>query len=771
MLITRILSLILLLFNPMACWAIDDIYSLNLEALLKIKTRVASNVEDNWRKQPASVSVITRDKIALSNARTLSELLNTYVPGYFLVEDQDDTIAGFRGLVADNNSKVMLLLNGVNLNTEWFWGPPDAILNGLDLNYIERVEVTRSPGSVTLGQGALLGVINIVTRQYQQDRAAVSISYGDDGLRTQHLIGHWQYDSIQTNLYLGTGRFDSQALDNSGWAALRLDQGLTVYQRQHHLRRGQYNNYLLDINGQGWGVSGFHFEQKRDLYNFFRDREVVEQRLDGLNFNYQEIMSTNISVQLSGKYIRDDYALYSHGSNIPVPSRLTYEAIDSGFAPFVSSFPELVDNQVAANTVMGGTREERSGIAFKLNWDELIRDNRLVLGAEVNYFKSGQKNHRGDNFIINEQIQSLGLFSDGNDGFIASGDPNMTNAYVKPGQFNIKSFFVEDFYQVNDQLEIFAAFRWDSHPNWGEKITPRFGLLYDIDSAHLFRLSWQSGFRGAVGVQFSGGFVQDGFLAEDNFSAINAVAETLVDFDFDGIASNDSAVLLPVKPESIKSLELAYQFNLQNLRVNSVLFFNNVEDILIAKAHGYQGLEFGDAIGSDTVGTWNGSWYYQNQNGTLEQNGLELEIAYESDPWYLEISHSAVSISKADQGTIGNYVLEGKKIAAYPDQVTRLHLRYHYPADYGQWTFALHDLWYQDYYAPTGIIMAGANIVDLASKLRLTRIPQMELGFHLKNVTDANELYPINGTGNLSGAVGSPAIEGRSWWLNLSYEF
>ena len=40
--------------------------------------------------------------------------------------------------------------------------------------------------------------------------------------------------------------------------------------------------------------------------------------------------------------------------------------------------------------------------------------------------------------------------------------------------------------------------------------------LYDIDGKHLFRFTYQTGFRGAV-VQFAGGFVQDGFLAEENF--------------------------------------------------------------------------------------------------------------------------------------------------------------------------------------------------------------------------------------------------------------
>ncbi|MFY7786718.1 MAG: TonB-dependent receptor plug domain-containing protein, partial [Thermoflexibacteraceae bacterium] len=117
------------------------------------KVSVASNVITDQEKQPASVTTISHEQLRSSGARTLSEALMYFVPNYFAVEDQDDVIAAFRGLAADNNSKVLLLINGQNMNTEFFWGPPDAILNSADYDYIEKVEVIRGSGSVTLGQG------------------------------------------------------------------------------------------------------------------------------------------------------------------------------------------------------------------------------------------------------------------------------------------------------------------------------------------------------------------------------------------------------------------------------------------------------------------------------------------------------------------------------------------------------------------------------------------------------------------------------------------
>jgi len=169
----KFLAIIALTMHSQGLWAacdtsFDDLINLPFEQLLETDVSVASKVSNDPDKQPVSVTVVTREQLQLSAARTLNEALMVYVPGFFTVEDQDDTIAAFRGLAADNNSKVMMLLNGHNLNAEWFMGPPDAILNSNNFDWIERIEVIRGPGSVTLGQGALLGVINIITRKAEQ---------------------------------------------------------------------------------------------------------------------------------------------------------------------------------------------------------------------------------------------------------------------------------------------------------------------------------------------------------------------------------------------------------------------------------------------------------------------------------------------------------------------------------------------------------------------------------------------------------------------------
>lgn len=745
----------------------DQLLSLSLEQLLELKIKVGSNVAKTQLDQPVTVSTISRSKIALTGARTVSGLINLLTPGYFLIEDQDDTIAGFRGLAPDNNSKVLLLLNGVNINTEWFWGPADSVLNGLDLEYIDRIEIIRGPGSVTQGQGALLGAINIITTDNKTSN--LKIENGADGLSKQMLSVYQGFESGNFSLYLANGKFDGAPMANIGWSRDHIEQGLSVYQRQHNLHRSEYQNLLISGSYGPWKTNIFRFKQQRDLYNFYRDREILEQTIIGLQLENKFNFSDGINLKTEVKYITDDYALLSHGGNIPVASREQFESTESNFSEVILATTGA-DEIVERNLVMGGVREIRTGLKTVLNL-ETIDSHKIAFGLETNHFELGKRNSDGNNFIINEEIQILGLVSDNNGGLVQQGSPNLSNSWVKADHFSIVSLFLEDFYSINQSLDFFTAFRWDDHPNWGNQFTPRIGLLLRPKDKHFLRLSWQTGFRGAVGVQYSGGFVQDGFLAEDNFDSVNQIAATLADFDFDGDPTNDQRTLTPLQPETISTFELAHHYVDQNIQVRTVFFHNTVEDILAAQAHGYVGLSFGDTIGSDELGTWDGNWYYQNQKGKLTQTGVELEVDYSLDSWIFSFSHSNVTILSADDGVIGPYVLAGEKIAAYPANVSRFRITQSNEFQIAQLSWALTGLYYWDYFEPGGSEMNGSEIINFGVSMVPKSLPELELNLITKNITDTQSLYPINATGDADGAKGTPSIEPFSWWLSVSYQF
>lgn len=124
----------------------------------------APSADATLRAVPHGVSVITADDIARSSAQTVGELVSREaglnLQSYF-GRDKGATI-DMRGLGAGAASNVRVLVDGVRLNADDLSG---ADLSAVALSQVERIEVLRGAGAVRYGDGAVGGVINILTRR------------------------------------------------------------------------------------------------------------------------------------------------------------------------------------------------------------------------------------------------------------------------------------------------------------------------------------------------------------------------------------------------------------------------------------------------------------------------------------------------------------------------------------------------------------------------------------------------------------------------------
>ncbi len=123
---------------------------------------VASRRGERAATAPAVVRVYTREEIRELGLRTLSDVIRI-TPGFTMVTDIDDLVIGTRGIVTDNNSKFVVLLDGHNLTSTFNNGVNPNHVFPMSLENVARIEVLTGPGSTLWGSGALLGVFNIVT--------------------------------------------------------------------------------------------------------------------------------------------------------------------------------------------------------------------------------------------------------------------------------------------------------------------------------------------------------------------------------------------------------------------------------------------------------------------------------------------------------------------------------------------------------------------------------------------------------------------------------
>src|SRR5574337_897535 len=180
----------------------------------------ASRVEQQLRDVPANVTVITREDIEASSARTVDDLLRQ-VPGFSLFRRSSSLVThpttqgvSLRGIGPSGVSRTLVLLDGVPLNDPFggwvYWSK-------VPLESVERIEVTRGGGSGVWGNYALGGVIDIITRRPEARVAQAKLDLGnrdtvDADLLVSHVTGPWGV-SLE-------GRF----FDTDGYKIVRKDQ-------------------------------------------------------------------------------------------------------------------------------------------------------------------------------------------------------------------------------------------------------------------------------------------------------------------------------------------------------------------------------------------------------------------------------------------------------------------------------------------------------------------------------------------------------------------
>ena len=160
-------------------------------------------------ESPSAIYVITAEDIEQSGAINLADVLRM-APGVHVFNISPAQIeVGIRGFSKLPSNKVKLLLDGKPYVLNIYDLPKYDILP-VPLNEIERVEILKGPGSVQYGSGAIMGVINVITKRPKDTRGSTFSIFG--GEKNTILAGY---------SYSGSARVAKDKLDyrlSAGWA-------------------------------------------------------------------------------------------------------------------------------------------------------------------------------------------------------------------------------------------------------------------------------------------------------------------------------------------------------------------------------------------------------------------------------------------------------------------------------------------------------------------------------------------------------------------------
>jgi outer membrane receptor for ferrienterochelin and colicins len=346
----------------------EDVLSLGIAELGKIKVYSASRRLEQASVAPSSVSIITAEEIRRYGWRTLAEVLRS-LRGSYTSYDRSYTYLGVRGFQrpGDYNSRVLLLLNGHRLNENVYGSALIGTEFPLDLELIDHIEVVRGPGSSLFGDNAIFGVVNVITRQptnpydievsgdvgsflSRTGRISASATRG----RLSSLISGSLYESAgQSSLY-----FPQFSSSNGGIA-----QNLDGNRYAHLFSDLQYGNLRL----QGIYGSRRKIIPTADYETNFNDPGTrITDTIAQFGADYKRSITDKTDLEVRSFYQHYNYdGTYAYGGTNSPDRYLNY---DSSLADS-TGLDAILDHQMGRHHLTLGTSYEHSFRVDQQNHD------------------------------------------------------------------------------------------------------------------------------------------------------------------------------------------------------------------------------------------------------------------------------------------------------------------------------------------------------------------------------------------------------------------
>lgn len=313
--IVKLFWLLPLAFVPPTLWAEDeeegdDVFEMDLGAILDIEVVSASKSAESIFDAPLSISAVTRQEIVNSGATSMPDALRL-VPGMIVREftngQFDVHIRGLDGVppntqLSFNTNQISLVMIDNRPVYNYYAGGTFWETLPIGLDDIERIEVVRGPSAAMYGPNAASGVIHFITRNPVKE-----------GLSAHVNVVNGSHGTLVANASFGT-KTDTMTLRGS----------LNVSQRERNM--SDYFEIASQSYKPGGGdfVSVFGRPQGADFDTRYPDQDLAADR-------------TSLSFFTEFKPSEDSSLEVDIGAE---DSEVQKVFVDAGIAPFATSRSE-----------------------------------------------------------------------------------------------------------------------------------------------------------------------------------------------------------------------------------------------------------------------------------------------------------------------------------------------------------------------------------------------------------------------------------------------
>ncbi len=451
-----------------------EIFNLSLEDLSNVEISIATGNNTPIQKAPATASVISAAEIQSMGARTLDDVIEK-IPGVHVSIspfNRLDRIYSFRGIHTGFNPHVLLMVNNVPVQFSLQGGRPS--LFRMPLQYVERIEVIRGPGSAIYGADAYSGVINVITKHTDQLEANEGgVRLGSFGFRDFWVQGGKKFSSVDASFNLNVQSSDgddSRTVDSDLQSILdgllMTDASLAPGQIESrydiidaHLSisaekwQGNFWTYISHDAGVGvGGASALDPKGHDDSHMYLADFRYTEDSLvDGWEFTtHASYMYYDLQAQFN---------LLPAGTTVPIgPDGNLNQTAPAGFVTFTEG--------LIGNPGVETTDAQLDQVALFTGLDN--HAIRLAIGTRYQGLEGRERKNFGPSVIDGTQPIVDGSLTNVSDtDFMFVRNTSRTTKYIS----------LQDQWAIANNFELTSGVRADHYSDFGSTINPRIALV------------------------------------------------------------------------------------------------------------------------------------------------------------------------------------------------------------------------------------------------------------------------------------------------------
>ncbi|QID16375.1 TonB-dependent receptor [Nitrogeniibacter mangrovi] len=677
-------------FGAAAATTDDDAADLRqLMQVLDQQTEIATKTRLNADYVPGLVTVLHGEELVELGVRTVWEALRL-VPG---VEPSIDQIGGRQTLVrgvggnfASGNMKI--LLNGRSMNSA-LTANANPVLN-LPVELVDHIEVVRGPGSAVHGEFAYAGVLNVITRK----QASGGFVRADE---------HDTYTGGAFTSWQSADGHSGGSINAGGWSA----RGAGVDSGRDALYNG--NNAMQSALSNAPGPVNDRMEQRSLLLDLYHDALSLSFAYveDGYGDHFGTINVLDAS-DARGTDYRNRYLTLGGKGQWTLAEDLR-GSVSLGWQQFQNSYDirMLPKGFVWLNSAYAPTL-----LPDGYTSEGFYEEQRLSADADLVW--EGWTNHRLLMALGATRIDVQDAWQRNNIDPVTKNPLAVPTRYVHddgipwPGEDRsrrILSVTMQDEYRASEDVTVTAGVRYDDYDDFGHNTSPRLAAVWRLGRHHILKAQYAEAFRPPA-------FYETAFKPD-------------------------------LRPETIRTAELAYVFKSPDTEFRLIGFRSGLHDLIVDAG----------ILGFDNV-------------NDVRTRGVEMELRQRFGPrWRLEANLSLADSTQVDTGD---------PVAGAADRLANVVLRYEPGAhqDYALWVRHVGDRERES--NDTRESLSGYQTVDLSANIGLPGVHAATVRFGVRNLFDRQIRYPAPMTLDwLGGAIPSYANDyrqpGRTGWIELSW--